>query len=71
WAVPRAAVLHDEKGEYLFQIDNGHAKRVAVTVRNPDGDTVGVQGPLDAQAKVIVLGAYELNDGDAVQEQAR
>ncbi|MBT2143949.1 MULTISPECIES: efflux RND transporter periplasmic adaptor subunit [unclassified Rhodanobacter] len=71
WAVPRAAVLHDEHGDYLFQIEHGHAKRVDVTLRSPEGDPVGVQGPLDAQAKVIVLGAYELADGDAVQESAR
>jgi hypothetical protein len=42
-----------------------------VTLRSPEGDPVGVQGPLDAQAKVIVLGAYELADGDAVRESAR
>ncbi|WP_426701605.1 efflux RND transporter periplasmic adaptor subunit [Rhodanobacter sp. Col0626] len=71
WAVPRAAVLHDEHGDYLFQVEHGHAKRVEVTLRSPDGDTVGVQGPLDAQAKVIVLGAYELNDGDAVKGSAQ
>ncbi len=70
WAVPRAAVLHDEHGDYLFQVEQGHAKRVDVKLRSPDGDTVGVRGPLDAQAAVIVLGAYELNDGDAVQEPA-
>jgi RND family efflux transporter MFP subunit len=69
WAVPRAAVLHDEKGDYLFQFRQGHAKRVDVKLRSPDGDTVGVQGQLDAQAPVIVLGVYELNDGDAVQVQ--
>ncbi|MEO8999576.1 MAG: efflux RND transporter periplasmic adaptor subunit [Rhodanobacter sp.] len=69
WAVPRAAVLNDEKGDYLFQIEQGHAKRIGVTLRSPDGDTVGVLGQLDAQAPVIVLGAYELNDGDAVQAQ--
>lgn len=71
WAVPRGAVLHDEHGDYLFQVVQGHAHRVAVTLRSPDGDTVGVQGPLDAQARVIVLGAYELADGDAVQESSR
>ena len=71
WAVPRAAVLHDEHGDYLFQAVHGHARRVAVTLRSPQGDPVGVQGPLDAQAKVIVLGAYELADGDAVRESAR
>jgi RND family efflux transporter MFP subunit len=71
WAVPRAAVLHDEHGDYLFQVEHGHAKRVGVTLRSPAGDPVGVQGPLDAQAPVIVLGAYELEDGDAVRESAR
>ncbi|MGB5937855.1 MAG: HlyD family efflux transporter periplasmic adaptor subunit, partial [Rhodanobacter sp.] len=71
WAVPRAAVLHDEHGDYLFELEHGHAKRIAVTLRSPEGDPVGVQGPLDAQAKVIVLGAYELADGDAVRESAR
>jgi RND family efflux transporter MFP subunit len=71
WAVPRAAVLHDEHGDYLFQLEHGHAKRVGVTLRSAAGDPVGVQGALDAQAKVIVLGVYELNDGDAVQESAK
>lgn len=69
WAVPRAAVLRDDNGNYLFQIEHGHAKRVDVTVRSPEGDTLGVQGPLVAHAPVIVLGVYELNDGDAVQPQ--
>ncbi|MBQ4856080.1 efflux RND transporter periplasmic adaptor subunit [Rhodanobacter sp. B2A1Ga4] len=71
WAVPRSAVLHDERGDYLFQLEHGHAKRVDVTLRSPAGDPVGVQGPLDAQAKVIVLGVYELADGDAVRESTR
>jgi RND family efflux transporter MFP subunit len=71
WSVPRAAVLHDEHGDYLFQIENGHAKRVDVKLRSAQGDPVGVDGPLDAKAKVIVLGVYELDDGDAVRESAR
>jgi len=71
WAVPRAAVLHDEHGDYLFQVEHGHAKRVDVKLRSPGGDPVGVQGPLDAKAKVIVLGVYELSDGDAVRESAK
>lgn len=71
WAVPRAAVLHDAHGDYLFQLEHGHAKRVGVSLRSAAGDPVGVQGPLDAQAKVIVLGVYELGDGDAVQESAK
>ncbi len=69
WAVPRGAVLHDDQGDYLFQIEKGHARRIEVKLRSPAGDTVGVQGPLDPQAPVIVLGVYELNDGDVVQLQ--
>lgn len=71
WAVPRGAVLHDDHGDYLFQVEQGHAKRVNVKLRSPHGDPVGVEGPLDAKAKVIVLGVYELNDGDAVRESAK
>ena len=71
WAVPRDAVLHDEHGDYLFQVEKGHAKRIDVKLRSPDGNIVGVEGPLDPQAKVIVLGVYELNDGDAVRESAK
>jgi RND family efflux transporter MFP subunit len=66
WAVPRDAVLRDEQGDYLFQIHDGHAKRVDVTLRSPDGTTVGVHGPIDPQAPIVVLGVYELGDGDAV-----
>jgi RND family efflux transporter MFP subunit len=66
WAVPRNAVLHDDQGDYLFQVHGGHAKRVDVTVRSPDGDTVGVQGSIDPRAPIVVLGVYELGDGDAV-----
>lgn len=71
WAVPRDAVLNDEQGDYLFQVHNGHAKRIDVTLRSPDGATVGVLGSLDAQAPIIVLGVYELSDGDAVQASAQ
>lgn len=68
WALPRDAVLHDDKGDYIFAVDQGHAKRIDVTLKHPDGDTVGVQGALDGEMRIIVLGSYELNDGDAVRE---
>jgi multidrug efflux pump subunit AcrA (membrane-fusion protein) len=71
WAVPRGAVLHDGHGDYLFQVEHGHARRVEVQLRSAQGDPVGVAGPLDAAARVIVLGVYELHDGDAVKEFAR
>lgn len=67
WAVPRDALLNDEKGIYIFQIERGKAQRVDVQVVSPAGDPVGVQGKLDAHAPVVTLGAYELSDGDAVK----
>lgn len=67
WAVPRAAVLNDEQGNYLFQLDRGKAHRVNVQLRQPEGDTVGVLGELDAKLPVIVQGAYEVDDGAAVR----
>lgn len=72
WAVPRAAVLndsgaHDGGGDYLFQLDHDKAHRVNVQLRQPEGDTVGVLGKLDAKLPVIVQGAYEVDDGAAVR----
>ncbi|MBD8880634.1 efflux RND transporter periplasmic adaptor subunit [Rhodanobacter sp. 7MK24] len=67
WAVPRAAVLNDEQGDYLFQLDHDKAHRVDVQLRQPEGDTVGVLGKLDARLPVIVQGAYEIDDGSAVR----
>jgi RND family efflux transporter MFP subunit len=69
WALPRDAVLHDDKGDYVFAVDHDHAKRIDVSLKHPEGDTVGVQGALDGKTPIIVLGSYELNDGDAVREQ--
>jgi RND family efflux transporter MFP subunit len=68
WAVPRGAVLRDDKGDYLYQLDHGKAHRVDVQLRQPAGDTVGVLGKLDAKLPVIVDGAYEVGDGDSVRE---
>lgn len=68
WALPRDAVLSDDKGNYIFVVDHDHAKRLAVSLKQADGDMVGVQGPLDAAMRVIVTGNYELDDGDAVRE---
>ncbi|GGA03983.1 efflux RND transporter periplasmic adaptor subunit [Dyella caseinilytica] len=69
WALPRDAVLHDDKGDYVFAADHDHAKRVDVSLKHPEGDTVGVDGALDGKMRIIVLGSYELDDGDAVREQ--
>lgn len=71
WAVPRGAVLSDARGHYLFQVKNRHAVRVDVKVMQPDGGTLGVTGKLQPDLPVIVSGAYELSNGDAVRESKR
>ena len=71
WSVPRQAVLSDDQGSYLFQVANGHARRVAVKVAGENGASYGVDGKLDPQLPVVVLGNYELQDGMQVREGAR
>jgi RND family efflux transporter MFP subunit len=71
WSVPRQAVLSDEQGSYLFQVANGHARRVAVRVAGENGLAYGVDGKLDPKLPVVVLGNYELQDGMRVREGAR
>ena len=68
WIVPRAAVLKDGKGAYVFQITpQNKARRVAVVTQVENGDRYGVDGPLDAAQPLVVSGNYELQDGMAVQ----
>ncbi len=67
WAVPRNALLSDEQGSYILQIEHGKAHRVAAKVIMPVGSPVGIEGGIDPRAPVITLGSYELEDGDSVQ----
>jgi len=70
-AVPRQAVLKDEGGAYLFQVEDGRAHRVAVTTGLEDGKRVEVLTPNLPDLPVVTLGNYELQDGMAVREQGR
>ncbi|MFM0356004.1 efflux RND transporter periplasmic adaptor subunit [Paraburkholderia nemoris] len=68
WVVPRAAVLKDDKGAYVFQITpQNKARRVAVVTQIENGDRYGVDGPIDAAEGLVVSGNYELKDGMAVR----
>jgi len=68
WVVPRSAVLRDKQGDFLFQVRDGHAKRVFVTVATATSNNVAVNGALDSLLKVVVSGNYELQDGMTVRE---
>lgn len=70
FAVPRQALLTDEKGSYLFLVRDGRARRVDVETGIDDQDLVVVKGDLREGDRVVVLGNYELGEGTAVREQA-
>jgi membrane fusion protein (multidrug efflux system) len=67
WAVPRAAVLTDPTGAYIFQVSGGKAHRVNVTSGGESQGLVAISGGIDPHLPVVVLGNYELQDGMTVR----
>jgi membrane fusion protein, multidrug efflux system len=70
-AVPRNAVLTDEKGDYVFQVASGKAHRVAVTKRLDNGTLTAIDGVQDMKLPIVTEGNYELEDGMAVKDAAQ
>lgn len=68
WLVPRDAVLDDDEGAYLFQTDGKKAFRIKVKRIGSDEEAAVVDGPLDANREVVVVGNYQLEDGMAVRK---
>ena len=58
--MPRNALLSDEQGSYVFQIQHGKARRVGVKVVAPDGSPIGVEGDIDPHAPFIGAGSLTL-----------
>ncbi len=71
WVAPRSAVLRDTQGAYLFQVQQGHARRINVQTGLEQGGWVAVTGGLLKGAPVVSLGNYELQDGMAVRGGGR
>ncbi|OYV66471.1 MAG: hypothetical protein B7Z74_11050 [Deltaproteobacteria bacterium 21-66-5] len=71
WVVPRAAVLQDANGAYLFQVAQGKARRINVQTGLEHKGLIAIQGPFDTAQAVVSLGNYELSDGMAVREGAQ
>jgi RND family efflux transporter MFP subunit len=69
WVVPRRAVLHDQKGDYIFQVIGTTARRVAVTTGVETDDVTEITGA-DPGQPVVTRGNYELQDGMTVREGA-
>lgn len=70
WVVPRSAVLRDARGAYLFQVHGGKARRIEVATGLERDGLIAVEGALDANAPVVSLGNYELQDNMAVRQGA-
>jgi membrane fusion protein (multidrug efflux system) len=68
WAVPRAAVLTDAQGAYVFQVSGGKAHRVNVTAGGESQGQVAISGGIDPRLPVVVLGNYELQEGMQVRQ---
>jgi RND family efflux transporter MFP subunit len=69
YVVPRAALLRDDHETYLYEIDAGKARRVPVRIVSDEGDRIAVSGELGSGRRVVTTGAYELEDGVAVEER--
>lgn len=69
WVVPHAAVVTAGGAPRVFQVVNGKAVAVPVTVRlaSEAGDIV--EGGVRADRALIVAGAYQVGDGDAVRSR--
>ncbi|MDG6745508.1 efflux RND transporter periplasmic adaptor subunit, partial [Staphylococcus aureus] len=67
WVVPHAAVVTTGATPHVFQIIGGKAKAVPVAIRQSSDKGDVVAGALDARLPLIVDGAYQVNDGDAVR----
>ncbi len=71
WVVPRSAVLRDDQGAYIYQVDQGKAQRVNVQVEQQSDTQIAIRGDFDPARKVVTTGNYELQDGMAVRESTR
>ncbi len=67
WVVPRQAVLSDDDGSYVFQVKGGKAIRVKVKTVLDTDDVYGIEGNLDPKLELVVLGNYELSNGQTVR----
>ncbi|WP_226341926.1 hypothetical protein [Sphingomonas sp. NIC1] len=69
WVVPHAAVVTAGGRPRIFQIRGGKAKAVPVVVRLSSDAGDVVDGALSPRLPLIVAGAYQVTDGDAVRSR--
>lgn len=71
WIVPHAAVVTDETGAHVFQIVSGKASPVPVAVLQAGRDHDVVRGAIAPGSPLILDGAFQVGDGDAVRQARR
>jgi RND family efflux transporter MFP subunit len=69
WLISRDAVGVDNKGAFVFQVDDEHAKRVNVNVLVSADDLSVISGDIDPDKKIVQVGSYQIADGDALRVQ--
>jgi RND family efflux transporter MFP subunit len=69
WIVPRDAVGNGSKGPFIFQIDEGHAKKVQVNVLGSVGKNSIIEGDISSQREIVLSGNYQLEDGAEVRPE--
>jgi RND family efflux transporter MFP subunit len=70
WVVPRNSIGNSAtRGPFVYQVDEGHAKRVYVKVIGSVGKDSVVEGDIDSQKELILSGNYQVDDGDAVRPE--
>lgn len=68
--VPRNAVQLGTDSAYVFRVEDGRAKRIAVDIELGEGALLNISGPLEPGDKVITMGSHVVEDGMAVREAA-
>jgi len=69
WIVPRDSVSIGNKGPFIFQIDEGHAKKVYVNVLGSVGKNSIIEGDISSQREIVLKGNYQLEDGAEVRPE--
>lgn len=67
WVVPHRAIVTAGGPAHLFQVASGKARAVPVTIMLASDQNDVVSGALNPHRDVIVDGAYQVGDGDAVR----
>ena len=67
-AVPRAALLNDTRGSFIYVVAHGKAHRIPVQAGRESSGWIGISGDVSPGMHVVVLGNYELQEGMQTQE---